>query len=530
MNTKFWAVLLLMGVLLFGCTMLAGLDQPFVVKEAEGSVGPGGSGSGGSASMGGVGGEGGTGGVDSPPCMPSVELCGTPLDESCDGPGECTGDYRWAKLFGSTDDDMELQRSESVATDSAGNIVLAGLFKGSIDFGKKSHESAGARDIFVAKLSPSGEYLWSMSFGDVFDQQALSVATDSKGNIVLTGKVEGIIDFGGDKLSSAGGYDIFLLKLSPVGKHIFSKLYGNNVDDTGFDVTIDSNDNILLTGQFAGMLYFDVNCDALSAGAEGSAFITKLGPAGDCIWSNSFSEDAGVQRGASVATDSAGDVVVLGAYSGQIDFKKAPTALNQGLTDVFLAKLSAKDGEVQWHKEFGSTGDDAGSGVAVDSQEDIVITGTYSGNMQGLDGWDGVFSGGELPDIFVAKFSAIGETKWTKGFGNDKAQISYSIAMDAADNIVFSAGFVGSVDFGGGMLPSPGDYYSNVAVVKLAADGSHVWSKAFGDSKDQFSLGVATDSVGDVVLTGAAAGSIDFGGGPLSSPGDYDAFVAKLAP
>jgi hypothetical protein len=58
-------------------------------------------------------------------------------------------------------------------------------------------------------------YLWSKRFGDTGYQNATATAVDGAGNVLLTGNFVGTVDFGGGPLSSAGGYDIFVAKLSP---------------------------------------------------------------------------------------------------------------------------------------------------------------------------------------------------------------------------------------------------------------------------------------------------------------------------
>src|SRR5262249_55883266 len=129
-------------------------------------------------------------------------------------------------------------------------------------------------------------------------------------------------------------------------------------------------------------------------------------------------------------------------------------------------------------------------------------------------------------DIFVAKLDAKdGACQWAKRFGDAGDQEGVSVAVDGMGNVLVTGIFRDSVDFGGGALPSAGG--SDIFVAKLDANGNHLWSKAFGDLNDQRAFGVAVDSTANVVITGNIKGSVDFGGGVLPSAGGSDIFVAK---
>ena len=57
-----------------------------------------------------------------------------------------------------------------------------------------------------------------------------------------------------------------------------------------------------------------------------------------------------------------------------------------------------------------------------------------------------------------------------------------------------------------------------------------MWSKRFGITGEQFGNAVATDGANNVFVTGTFSGTVDFGGGVLTSAGDADLFVAGFAP
>src|SRR5262249_47559744 len=110
--------------------------------------------------------------------VPVTEDCSTlGVDEDCDGVAGCPGVAFWSKRFGNNTRSAPPQ--PSTAVDGAGNVLLTGFFDGSVDFGGGPLTSAGWSDIFVVKLDPAGNHLWSKRFGDGLNQHAWATAVDA---------------------------------------------------------------------------------------------------------------------------------------------------------------------------------------------------------------------------------------------------------------------------------------------------------------------------------------------------------------
>ena len=130
-------------------------------------------------------------------------------------------------------------------------------------------------------------------------------------------------------------------------------------------------------------------------------------------------------------------------------------------------------------------------------------------------------------DAFVAKYAgANGGHLWSKRLGNTSVDEGAGIAVNAAGDVAVTGSFVGSVDFGGGPLtpPSAG---SDVFAVVYSSLGAHRWSKRLGGTNGDSGRSVAIDGNGNVTVTGAFQGAVDFGGGALTSAGSFDIFVAQ---
>ena len=125
---------------------------------------------------------------------------------------------------------------------------------------------------------------WAKQLGGLNgSNEVYDVAVDSQNNVYSIGTFSNTIDIdpgvGVNYLTSNGGNDFFIQKLSPTGSFIWGYSYGSTQDDWGWTVKINSNDEIILSGAFFGTIDFDKsgNTSSLSSGPSGiSAFILKI--------------------------------------------------------------------------------------------------------------------------------------------------------------------------------------------------------------------------------------------------------------
>jgi hypothetical protein len=424
-------------------------------------------------------------------------------------PSPSTGmKHLWSKRFG----DANSQQALAVAGDASGNVIVAGTFAGAVDFGGGALTSAGHDDIFVAKFRSNGDHLWSKRFGDGFDQRCNSVAVDALGNVILAGYCPGAVDFGGGALTSAGQDDIFVAKFASDGAHLWSKRFGDGTNQYAALVAVDASGNVILAGYFPGTV--DFGGGALACAGNGDIFVAKFASDGAHLWSKRFG-DGFDQRCYSVAVDASGNVIVTGTFAGTVDFGGgALTCAGNG--DIFVAKF-ASDGAHLWSRRFG---DGNAAAAAVDASGNVIVAGYFKGAVD--------FGGGALTsaggyDIFVAKFASDGAHLWSKRFGDGSYQGADAVAVDASGNVIVTGRGGDTIDFGGGALA--GNY---IFVAKFGPNGAHLWSKGLGDWTYAYAV-VTVDASGNVIVTGAFAGTVDFGGGALTSTSAAnEIFVAKF--
>src|SRR6185437_10571648 len=120
-------------------------------------------------------------------------------------------------------------------------------------------------------------------------------------------------------------------------------------------------------------------------------------------------------------------------------------------------------------------------------------------------------------DIFIAKYSSTGAYLWSKAIGSVGDDYANALCVDRNGNIIVTGSFNYSVDLGGGTLNSASPGFSDIFLVKYSATGAHQWSRQFGDVGNDSGDGVTADAAGNVFVTGSFVGSVDFGGGRLTS-------------
>jgi hypothetical protein len=163
-------------------------------------------------------------------------------------------------------------------------------------------------------------------------------------------------------------------------------------------------------------------------------------------------------------------------------------------------------------------------GVKTDPFGNVLVTGWMYGTVD--------FGGGPLTaddrDTFLLKLDSNGNHAWSKIFGGPGAQSGGGVRAAGSGNVYFSMSFAGSEDFGGGVLTSAGG--TDLFLVKYDGNGNHIWSQNYGDANNQGGGVFAFDGMGNPMLSGIVNGSIDLGGGALTSAGGADILLAKIDP
>lgn len=367
-----------------------------------------------------------------------------------------SGSVRWIGRFGGAgEDDVQ-----SVAVDANGNIALTGSFCGTLDFGGKQHVCARGLDVLVAKLDRDGRPLFSLAAGTEDTHEiGNAIAFDAEGNVLVTGQAQGAVDFGGGALPREGEASVFLVKLDPSGRHVWSKRFGNEEEQVANALAIDSKGNVLVTGRFEGDV--DFGGGVLHAAFK-DVFLAKYDGAGRPLSSARFGDPtgAGPADGRCVSVDSEGNVILAGVFSSTIDFGGGALT-GAGDTDVFVAKLDAS-GKHLWSKRVGDGSFQSVWALGVDRVGNVALAGSFGGTID----FGGKSASANGKDLFVAKLDPKGAPMWVLRDGDAAAQESRALAIGAKNEIVIAGAFDGTLELSGRNLASQGS--SDVFVFALA--------------------------------------------------------------
>jgi hypothetical protein len=318
------------------------------------------------------------------------------------------GNFVWAKDLGGNGQD----NGNSIAVDSAGNVLTTGFFTGTADFdpgpGTFNLTSSGSFDTFVSKLDSSGNFVWARdlggngqpgsglgSFGD-------GIALDKAGNVYTTGFFTLTADFdpgpGTFNLTSAGDQDIFVSKLDSGGNFVWAKGFGGTGRDDGLGITLDGAGNVYTTGSFQNTADFDPGpgtFDLTSAGSD-DVFVSKLDNSGNFVWAKDLG-GSDADSGSGIATFGPGNVYTTGEFQGTADFDPGPGTFNltsAGMQDVFLSKLVTPASSI--------------TGRA--SQTGQIWTGVTTGSSFTSSLWTIWSTGTTWVDVVTGDFNGDGET------------------------------------------------------------------------------------------------------------------------
>lgn len=339
--------------------------------------------------------------------------------------------------------------------------------------------AAGETDIFIVSLDRLGKYRWSHTFGDVATQEATAVSVDGSGNVFMAGVNDGTMDFGDIDVGPGLFVAKFDNDGKHLWTRGFSGNPTNN-DTTRPKIHTTQHGDIIASGTFRGNIRFDDQTLTTSTTAPedtSDIYVVKLdGSTGDTRpdhggWVRQLG-GLGVETLADADVDRSDNIILTGRHNTSISFGDLPPLDGSGM---FLTKLD-RDGVPAWSRGFA---DAHPSALDVDTLNNVSVTGRYDGQLFSFNA-NGYLPAGQDP-LFVAQFNAAGDHRWSRGFTSPHAvgpRISASdIDTDELNNLLVICTPGKAIEIDHETL-NPSEY-PYVLVLKINSTGTTLWKKTY---------------------------------------------------
>lgn len=330
--------------------------------------------------------------------------------------------------------------SASVATDLYGNVYLSGATSDGL-----VGPNSGGYDAFIYKYDDDGALLWARQIGSQRDEGG-AVAVGLNGSVFMGGGTYGSL-----AAPNAGQTDFYIAKYDALGALQWTRQRGTNAYDNFAEIATDHHGNVFATGDTSGVL------GASSFGFQ-DVYLTKYDADGTHVWTSQFGSNV-PDFASSVCSDSLGNLYVAGATEGEM---AGPNA-GRGFFDVFVSKLGS-NGSLLWTRQFGASGSDGATDVAVDKLGNIYVSGFAEQALAGEH-----FGGF---DAFVAQYDQLGNLNWMRQIGTAADDTPSRIALDALGNVYVA----GNTD---GLRHTPNDLVRDTFLAKLTPAGAIEFAEFF---------------------------------------------------
>jgi len=304
---------------------------------------------------------------------------------------DATGNPFWARTYGGIGRDYCYWVQQ---TSDSGYIIA----------GTTTSSGAGARDLWLLKVSPSGDTVWTKTYGGTNHEEGMCVQQTFDNGYIIAGLTN---SFG------AGAYDVWLIKTDSLGNGIWTRTYGGTSYDVSRQVQQTSDGGYIIVGF----------TESFGAG-NGDIYLIKTNANGDSLWIKTY---GGVNRdfGFSVQQTIDNGYIIAGyTYS-----------FGAGSSDVYLIKTDV-NGQVIWTRTYGGALKESGRLVQQTSDGGYIIVGyTESFGMGGSDVW-------------LLKIDENGDSIWTRVYGGSEGDAGYGLDQ-TTDNGYIITGATHSFGAGG---------------------------------------------------------------------------------
>jgi hypothetical protein len=270
---------------------------------------------------------------------------------------DSNGTILWNGCYGGGSYESEAQVVESIDH----NFIIAGSSRST---GGDLDSNQGVFDIWLFKIDPSGNIIWSKSYGGNGTDRANDLIQTSDGGYLIGGYT---VSSSEEVPAPLGESDFWILKTDSEGNEEWQKRFGGSDHEQCTAVVETNNGEFIATGRTRSL-----DIDVSTSFGSFDFWTIKLDAEGNLIWEQSHGGSYNDQPNAIGVTPS-GNILIAG-HTGSND---GGVTFSNGDIDAWIVVLS-DDGEFLWEKTFGSDGADSIEDIHVIDDSTFLFCGRYN--------------------------------------------------------------------------------------------------------------------------------------------------------
>ena len=341
------------------------------------------------------------------------------------------------------------------------------------------------------------QVLWSLPIGeeDSDADEIDGIAVDDNGNVAISGIMRGGLRLGGEMMPARGNGDIFLARYGADGGLQWKKEIGGSGDDNTFDLQMDGAGNIIISGWFSGQVDFG----GISLQSQGGQdmFLAKYATNGALVWAQSFG-GRGEDGGNELSVLPNGEIAVAAISGGGFTIN-GQTYDGGGERDSFLLRVGS-GGDLIWALPFAGPGTERIRGVSMNDAGEVFLGFQFRGSVSNagttVQAWGGW-------DGAVAKVAANGQGQWILSVGGKGTDNVRGVAAGPSGSVYAAGVFEGPATMAGLEVPSIGEKGDDF-LMQLTASGALAWINSAGGTGPGTGTEIRADSRG-IVVSGVIA-------------------------
>lgn len=436
----------------------------------------------------------------------------------------------WSTYYGGSG----IEQGGYTAVDTSGNVYLCGSTPATTGIASGGFQTTigGNQDAFLVKFNSSGTRLWATYYGGSDNDYGTFCHVDKINNVYLCGKTlstNSIASGGAHQTTQGGSYDGFLVKFNASGARQWATYYGGGNDEEHSTCATDTALNVYFAGttQSNNNIYISPGFQNNFGGVK-DAYLVKFNASGVRQW-GSFYGGTAEDIGGQCIVDKSGNAYLCGSTQSTTNISGGGFSNNLlGPRDGFLVKFTPTCTRL-WATYYGGSSHDYGNSVAVDTLQNVYLSGfTYSTSNVASGGFQNTFGGSN--DAYLVKFNPSGSRLWGTYYGGSNGDYGPHCTTDKFNN-VYLTGYTlstNAIAFAGLQNTLAGNIEGFVA--KFNASGTRYWGTYYGGTNDDYLNTSAPDGYGNVYFSGNTLSSgIASGGYQTTYGGSSDVMLVKMS-